>query len=130
MIRLAASDHYPAEVYLPVLLIFIRSSTILHLVHRMFTSDMRKRTPSSGRVQELSQSEGGPWTRISPIRPESGSLRDEAIGDVEGPVERGEPEPEVVVRRIQRRDDVNPVEVRKRKHTVGLERGDDLVHLR
>src|SRR5690625_5684109 len=58
MIRLAASDHYPAEVYLPVLLIFIRSSTILHLVHRMFTSDMRKRTPSSGRVQELSQSEG------------------------------------------------------------------------
>src|SRR5699024_4715348 len=59
MIRLAASDHYPAEVYLPVLLIFIRSSTILHLVHRMFTSDMRKRTPSSGRVQELSQSEGG-----------------------------------------------------------------------
>jgi len=38
MIRLAASDHYPAEVYLPVLLIFIRSSTILHLVHRMFTS--------------------------------------------------------------------------------------------
>src|SRR5699024_617544 len=58
MIRLAASDHYPAEVYLPALLIFIRTSTILHLVHPMFTSDMRKRTPSSGRVHELSQSEG------------------------------------------------------------------------
>src|SRR5699024_3251398 len=58
MIRLAASDHYPAEVYLSVLLIFIRSSTILHLVHRMFTFDMRKRTPSSEQMKELSQSEG------------------------------------------------------------------------
>src|SRR5699024_12619787 len=72
----------------------------------------------------------GPWRRKSPTRPESGSLRDEAIGDVEGPVERGVPEPEDVARRTQRRDDVNPVEVCKRKHTVGLERGDDLVHLR
>src|SRR5699024_10180758 len=69
MIRLAASDHYPAEVYLPVLLIFIRSSTILHLVHRMFTSDMRKRTPSSGRAQELSQSEGLPRREYRPSGP-------------------------------------------------------------
>lgn len=45
MMQPAASNHYPAEVYLPVLLIFIRSSTLLHLVHLLFTSEVHKRAP-------------------------------------------------------------------------------------
>lgn len=42
MIQLVTSDLYPAEVYPQILLIFIRSSTILHLIHRMFTFDEEK----------------------------------------------------------------------------------------
>lgn len=42
MIQLVTSNLYPAEVYPQISLIFIRSSTILHLVHRMFTFDEEK----------------------------------------------------------------------------------------
>ena len=45
MLQLAASDHYPAEVYPRLLPIFIRSSTLLHSVYRMFTFDVGKCAP-------------------------------------------------------------------------------------
>ena len=45
MMQLTASHHYPAEVYPQIQLPFTRSSTLLHLVHLLFTFDVRKRAP-------------------------------------------------------------------------------------
>ena len=45
MMQLTASNHYPAEVYPQIQLLFTCNSTLLHLIHLLFTSDVRKRTP-------------------------------------------------------------------------------------
>ncbi|SMX79944.1 hypothetical protein BLIN9172_01545 [Brevibacterium linens ATCC 9172] len=45
MMQLTASNHYPAEVYPQIQLFFTRNSTRLHLIHLLFTSDVRKRAP-------------------------------------------------------------------------------------
>lgn len=43
MMPLTASNHYPAEVYPQIQPLFTRNSTLLHLVHLLFTFDVRKR---------------------------------------------------------------------------------------
>lgn len=45
MMQLTASHHYPAEVYPQIQLLFTRNSTLLHLIHLLFTFDVRKRAP-------------------------------------------------------------------------------------
>ena len=44
--QLTASHHYPAEVYPQIQPLFTRNSTLLHLIHLLFTFDVRKRAPS------------------------------------------------------------------------------------
>ena len=46
MMQLTASHHYPAEVYPQIQPLFTRNSTLLHLIHLLFTFDVRKRAPS------------------------------------------------------------------------------------
>ncbi len=45
MMQLTASHHYPAEVYPQIQPLFTRNSTLLHLIHLLFTFDVRKRAP-------------------------------------------------------------------------------------